>query len=116
MTAPLPQRIVPFYGDQLAAVQHEDGTIFVVFNRLCDNLGLNRYGQVQRVKRSEVMKEGFITITVATEGGPQTVQCLRIDLLPLFLTGVQAKKVKEDLQEQLFHYQKEAAQVLWQAF
>ena len=33
------QRIVPFYGDELVAVQQTDGNIFVHFGRLCENLG-----------------------------------------------------------------------------
>src|SRR2546421_3284541 len=107
MADALPQRVVPFYGDELLAIQQSDGAVFVVFNRLCENLGLDRSGQVQRVKRHAVMSDGLTTITVETSGGPQQVQCLRIDLLPLFLSGVQAKKVKMELQAKLIHYQKE---------
>jgi uncharacterized protein DUF1016 len=44
MLDPLPQRLVPFYGDELIAVQNPDGTIFVLFKGLCDNLGLDRFG------------------------------------------------------------------------
>ena len=43
----LPQRTVHFHGDDLVAVQQPDGTIFVVFIRLCENLGLNRLAQVR---------------------------------------------------------------------
>jgi hypothetical protein len=46
MDSPLAQRIVPFYGDELVAVQQPDGTILVLFSRLCENLGLQRAGQV----------------------------------------------------------------------
>jgi hypothetical protein len=116
MSAPFPQRVVPFYGDELIAVQQEDGLIFVLFNRLCENLGLKRWSQVQRVQRHTVMNDGLVTLPVETEGGAQQVQCLRIDLLPLWLSGVQATRVKDELQEKLIRYQKEAAQVLWQAF
>jgi hypothetical protein len=112
----LPQRIVPFYGDEIIAVQNADSTIFVLFNRLCDNLGLNRPGQLQRIQRHAVLKEGLTLLTIQTDGGPQTLQCLRIDLLPLWLSGVQAARVKPELQDKLIRYQAEAAQVLWQAF
>lgn len=116
MSESLPARIVPFYGDELVAVQHQEGDVLVVFGRLCDNLGLDRSGQVQRVQRHEVLREGLVTVPVQTEGGVQQMQCLRLDLLPLWLSGVQAKRVKEHLQEQLIHYQREAAQVLWREF
>jgi len=87
MTTPLEQRIVPFYGDELVAVQRPDSTIFVLFARLCDNLGLRRYSQARRVQGHAVLNEGLIELTIETEGGAQVAQCLRIDLLPLWLPG-----------------------------
>jgi hypothetical protein len=110
------QRIVPFYGDELFAVQHPDGTIFVLFARLCENLGLKREGQVRRVQRHAVLSEGLTSLPVRTDGGVQTAQCLRLDLLPLWMSGLQAQRVKAELQPKLLAYQKEAAVVLWQAF
>jgi P22_AR N-terminal domain len=116
MSDVLPQKIVPFYGDELVAVQQPDGTIFVLFARLCDNLGLNRRPQVLRIQRHTVLSQGLITLTVQTDGGPQQAQCLKLSLLPLWLSGVQANRVKDELQDTLIRYQHEAADVLWQAF
>jgi len=116
MLSPLQPRIIPFYGDELVAVRQDDGQIFVLFARLCDNLGLRRYSQARRVQNHAVLSEGFTTLTTETEGGPQAGQCLRLDLLPLWLSGVQAGKVKNDIKEKLIRYQREAASVLWQAF
>lgn len=110
------QRIVPFEDGELVAARQSDGTSLVAFNRLCENLGLNRRGQVQRVQRHTIMNRGLIALTVDTEGGPQTIQCLRLDLLPLWLSGIQASRVKPELQEKLIRYQEEAATVLWDAF
>jgi hypothetical protein len=116
MTEPLEQRIVRFYDDELVAVQHFVGAIYVVFPRLCDNLNLKRSAQVRRIQNHTVLKEGFITLTIQTQGGPQETQCLRLDLLPLWLSGLQIKRVKEELQPKLERYQREAAAVLWEAF
>lgn len=116
MSDTLPQKIVPFQGDELIAVQQSAGTIFVLFSRLCENLGLARRGQVLRVQRHAVLSQGLITLQVQTDGGPQQLQCLKLSLLPLWLSGVQASRVKEDLQDKLIRYQHEAADVLWQAF
>ncbi|MEN9938210.1 MAG: hypothetical protein RLZZ387_4789 [Chloroflexota bacterium] len=116
MTTALHQHIVPFYGDDLVAVQQPDGTILVLFSRLCDNLGLRRYSQARRVQSHTILREGFVELMIQTEGGPQVAQCLRIDLLPLWLSGIQASKVKQGIQEKLVRYQRDAAQVLWQAF
>ncbi len=116
MTEALPQHIVPFYGDELVAVQQPDGAIFLVFARLCENLGLNRLAQVRRVQRHAVLQDGLVQLTVQTPGGPQTMQCLQLDLLPLWLSGLQASRVKEEIQDKLIRYQREAAFVLWDAF
>lgn len=116
MNEPLEQRIVPFYGDELAAVQQPDSTIYVLFTRLCENLGLARRPQVLRVQRHAILSKALVTLQVHTEGGAQDVQCLRVDLLPLWLSGVQASRVKESLRPKLVRYQEEAALVLWQAF
>jgi len=117
MTQILPQKIVSFYGDELIAVQIEDGTIYAPFNRLCENMKLDRVGQVQRIRRHEVLRDALVMLTIDTPGGPQTVQCLRIDVLPLWLSGVQAGRITDpELREKLIRYQKEASIVLWQAF
>ncbi len=71
---------------------------------------------MRRIQRHTVLTEGLVSITVETEGGPQEAQCLRLDLLPLWLSGLQARRVKEELQPKLVQYQREAAIVLWQAF
>ncbi|MFP4441104.1 MAG: phage antirepressor N-terminal domain-containing protein [Chloroflexaceae bacterium] len=112
----LPQHKIPFYEDELMAVQQPDGVIFAILPQLCDNLGVTREGQTRRIQRHAVLSEGLVTLKVQTEGGTQTVRGLRIDLLPLWLSGIQASRVKEELRHKLVRYQREAAFVLWQAF
>ena len=116
MTTSLQQRIVPFYHDELIAVQQPDGTIFVLFSRLCENLGLERTAQTRRVQRHAVLSKGLMALDIQTTGGVQSLQCLKLSLLPLWLSGVQASRIKPELQEQLIRYQEEAADVLWRAF
>lgn len=116
MTEPLPQRVVPFYNDKIVAVQQNDGTIFVLFSHLCENLGLSRWTQSRRVQSHAVLSTGLITLPIETPGGPQEIQCLRLDLLPLWLAGVSARRADETVRERLVRYQTEAAQVLWREF
>jgi hypothetical protein len=116
MSHSLIPHVVSFYGDELIAVQQPDGTIFVLFARLCENLGIGRESQVRRIGRHDVLRQGLITLTVQTDGGSQQAQCLKLSLLPLWLSGLQASRVKESLQDKLLRYQHEAADVLWQAF
>jgi len=116
MAEALTQHTVLFHGDEIVAVQQDDAIVFVVFSLLCGNLNLERTSQARRVQRHEVLRSGFATLPIKTEGGIQNMQCLRLDLLPLWLSGVQASRVKEELREKLIRYQREAAFVLWEAF
>lgn len=116
MSEALPQKSVQFYDDELYAVQQDDGTIFAVFPRLCDNLEVSRSSQSRRIKKHAILNEGFVVLTLQTPGGAQKAQCLRLDLLPLWLSGLQLKSVRADIQPKLERYQREAASVLWTAF
>jgi ferritin-like metal-binding protein YciE len=51
-----------------------------------------------------------------TEGGVQTAGLLRVDLLPLWLTGLSTKAIRPEMKPRLDRYQDEAAKVLWEAF
>lgn len=111
------QKTVVFYGDKLIATQVRDtGAIFVPLNHLCDNLGIARPRQMQRVRDHAVLSRGFVALTIETAGGAQEMQCLRLDLIPLWLTGINANRVAPIVQEKLIRYQGEAAAVLWAAF
>lgn len=111
------QKTVLFYGDELIAVQTGDmGNIFVPLSRLCDNLGIDRRRQAQRIRDHEVLSRGFVTLPIETSGGEQEAQCLRLDLIPLWLAGVNANRVSPAVKAKLIQYQAEAASVLWAAF
>ena len=116
MNGPLVHRIVPFHGDELIAVQQPDGTVYVHFGRICDNLGLSRPSQARKVAAHSVLQTGMVSLPIETEGGLQTAHCLRVDLLPLWMAGLHASRVKAQMRPKLERYQAEAAQVLWQAF
>lgn len=111
------QRTVTFYDDELIAIQEPNsGAIYVPLTRLCDNLGIQRYRQVQRIRQHPVLQRGLETLTIDSGGGLQEAQCLRIDMIPLWLSGVNANRVKPEIRDKLIRYQTEVADVLWQAF
>ncbi len=111
------QKTVSFYGDMIVAVQDADsGVIYVPVGRLCDNLGVQRRNQMDRLRDHEVLARGLTSLVVQTEGGPQETECLRLDLIPLWLTTINPKRVNEEVRAKLVRYQIEAASVLWAAF
>jgi hypothetical protein len=111
------QREVVFYDDALTAVRADDSQIYVAIKSLCEALGIATAAQTRRIKRSKVLEKGFKGITIlVTPGGRQTAGMLRVDLVPLFMTGISTNAVKEEIRPKLERFQDEAAKALWEAF
>ena len=51
-----------------------------------------------------------------TPGGRQRVGMLRVDLIPLWLSGLDTNRIKEEVRPKVKQYQREVAKVLWEAF
>ena len=113
----LEPRTIDFYGDQILAVEEaESRRVFVPLARLCDNLGIDRPTQTQRIQEHEVLRTGLVSLRLQTPGGPQETQCLRLDLIPFWLAGINSRRVRAAVREKLVLYQRECAAVLWDAF
>jgi len=117
------QREVEFYGDELIAVRAADGHIYVSVRHLCDALGLDRTAQVRRIRRQEILDDAYKGGAILTPpskggvgGGRQQLGLIRVDVVPLFLTGVSVNSVREEIRPKLARFQREAAKVLWEAF
>lgn len=116
------QREVSFYEDELTAVRADDAHVYVSVRHLCNALGLARQPQVQRIKRHRVLAEGYaggiimIPPGPSGGGGQQTAGLLRVDLVPLWLSGVRTSMVKKEIRPKLERFQVEAAKILWEAF
>lgn len=107
--APTDQRIVPFMGDNLVAALTAPGDIYVSLNGMCKALGLNRRGQEQRILRTGELAAGLRRIPLATRGGAQKMNCLRIDKIGLWLAGVESDRVKGPFAAKIRAYHKELA-------
>ena len=111
------QREVEFYGDELTAVMAEDNQVYVSVRHMCHALGLNVQAQTRRIRRQEILADGYKGVAMmATPGGKQRGSVLRVDLVPLWLSGIDTSRVKEEIRPKLKRFQKEAAKVLWEAF
>ena len=117
VTVPTRERVINFYGDPIYAAQTSDETIYIPLRPICEHLGLTWPGQWERVKKDPVLAEAVRSVRVTlTERGARTVLCLPLDLLPGWLFGIQAGRVKPELQEKITRYRRECFRVLWQAF
>lgn len=110
------QKQVVFYDDELTAIRADDGQIYVSVRHMCDALGLNIQAQTRRMRRHNVLRDGFMVAKMATIKGVRKSNILRVDLVPLWLTGISTNAVKDEIRSKLVRFQREAAKVLWEAF
>ena len=117
---PTREQIVDFYGDAILAAQTDDETIYVPLRPICDALGLGWSGQYERLKRDPVLSEmrrGVrVTRTPGTGGGTQEMIALPLKILPGWLFGISAARVRPELRDKILRYQRECYDVLWNAF
>lgn len=107
------QKNVDFYGDELTAVGGSDGQIYVSIRQMCESLAIDDNGRRQRMRRQPVLNEGIGVCKLHTPGGIQDTFVLRVDLVPLWLSGIRTSAVGEAIRPRLERFQREAAKVLW---
>ena len=117
------QKEVQFYDDSLIAVQAADGQVFVAVSQMCQVLGLDDRGQRRRIQNHRILAKGFARGDISSPpspdgrgGGRQEAGLLRVDLVPLWLAGIDISKATEEVRPKLERFQLEAAKVLWEAF
>jgi len=111
---PLEQHTIMFYGKPLVAVRLPDGTPAVVFNHLCENMGLERTAQVRRVRRKKATAKGFYSVRIETPNrGQQVVNALTLQVTPGWLFGVDASRAAPEIREDIERYQDECMDVLY---
>ena len=114
---------IQFNGSTLRAAQNVDGIIWVGVKWICEGLGLSE-GQTKKEQRrihtDLVLSKGGSNLILLTDGGRQSVLCLKLDFLPLWLAKIHItptiKKENPDLAERLVDYQLKAKDVLAAAF
>jgi hypothetical protein len=109
------QNTITFYGSDIIALQELDpNETYVPIVALCVALGIERAPQERRVRAHAVLAAGSRTLPVEFEDGRSApALCLRIDLIPLWLAGVEALKVNDEARPRLELFQRENASVLW---
>jgi len=103
--------------DTLLALRAEDGEIYVGMRSMCTSLGLQPNGQLRRIRADEVMAEGLRDVRVRTPTrGLQTVQGLRLDIVPYWLSGIEPRRAKPELHDRLVTYKRWVVRRVWEVF
>lgn len=108
--------VVPFHGHQLLTIRDGE-TIRVAMRPICEAIGLDWSAQLRRINRHPVLAEGVAMMATPSDGGSQETFTLPLDFLNGWLFGINASRVKPELQERLIEYQREcfgALAAYWQ--
>jgi hypothetical protein len=82
------QRAVSCLEQQVILVLDQHGSCWVSVPSACKALGLNARGQQQRIGRTPELTIGLCQIVLSTRGGPQHINCLKVELLSSWLEGL----------------------------
>lgn len=113
---PIEEKTVLFYGDELKGVVITPHLVYVPVRPLCDFLGVDWSSQRRRLVGDPVLSGEVRPVVISTDGGPQEMLCLPLDLLNGWLFGINPNRVRDDIRERLIRYQRECYRVLAAAF
>ena len=108
---------VEFHGARLITTLIE-GEPHVALRPICEAIGLDWAGQFSRIKRDPVLSSTVgVMPTVADDGKTREMVAMPVKFLNGWLFGVDANRVKPEVQERLLDYQRECFDALasyWQ--
>ena len=110
------RRVTLMEGDEVLAVRAEDGTIYLPLRPVCESLGLSYRPQRRRIQRDPALEEGMREIRLETGGGRQATPCLRLSVVPYWLSTVEVSRVRPDLQDKLLVYKRWVIDKVFEAF
>ncbi|HYU72228.1 MAG TPA: phage antirepressor N-terminal domain-containing protein [Ktedonobacteraceae bacterium] len=109
------QRTVHCLDQEVLLVLTEAGICYVSLPNSCAVLGLNVRGQLQRIQRTPQIFAGLRQLSVQTRGGSQRVNCLQMECILEWLSGINSRTAIGMLEVRANAYYaiiKEAAQQL----
>ncbi|MBC8163442.1 MAG: hypothetical protein H7Z42_19715 [Roseiflexaceae bacterium] len=101
--------------DIMAELELDPNQTYAPVAQLCERLGIAAAAQEKRIKAHSILKTGARPVEIDDENGTRRVLGLRLDLIPVWLTTLEAKQVSEQMRPKLELVQAEAASLLWQA-
>jgi hypothetical protein len=93
---PARQDTIQFQEKPLVVVRLPDGQPGVVLRWLCENLHLAINGQVERIKRTEVIADDLVYVRVQTDGGPQIMPTLVLRAVPYWLATIDTRRMEKN--------------------
>jgi len=109
---------IDFHGAKLVAIAGDrpENTL-VAMPPIVEGMGLNWEGQRKKIMAHPVLSKGASVTVVPSEGGPQEMTCLSLDLLNFWLATIHPDRIKDEaVRAKVIEYQTECARVLFNHF
>lgn len=113
---PTRQEVVALFDRVIVAVSLPDGRIAATLTSLCESLGLTQPSQSRRIRLDEVLRDELVEAVIQTGGGTQVMVVLTAWAIPLWLTGIQVRKVAEEKRPAILAFKKQAANAPYEHF
>jgi hypothetical protein len=110
------QALISFHHDKILGVRLPDGRIGVTLLSLCKMLKIAKHGQMERIRRDEVLSKYLVLVIIETARGPQAVEVLIAQAIPTWLTGLQPSMVAPEKRAMILALKEEAVEVLYRHF
>src|SRR6266571_5205227 len=112
---PIRQETILFYEKPLIGVILPDERPAVVLRSLCDNLQLDRVGQIRRIRRTEAIAEDLISnVRIEYEDGPaKHAHVLLLHAVAYWLATIEVSRVRPEIRPDILYYQKKAVDALY---
>lgn len=105
-------KTVRFYGGEIVTAER-NGMYYAAMKPICEAIGVDANGQIQRIKRHPVLSESVCIIhAVAEDGKQREMIMLPLKYLNGWLFGIDVNKVSADVKDKLIAYQRECFEVL----
>jgi hypothetical protein len=110
------QATAVFADVEITAVLAEDGFIYASLPHLCRALGLDMESQRERIDEHAILTGGLLQFDLVSGIRVITSWCLRANLISLWLTLVPVKRLKQERQQRIYHFQQKAGDALDRLF
>lgn len=102
---------VDFHGQSIIAIKNGE-EIRVSVASICNNIGIQVEAQRKRIHRHPVLSKGESMMNFPSDGGYQEMLTLPLRLIPGWLMGIDANRVKSELRDAVIVHQEECFDVL----
>jgi hypothetical protein len=102
---------VDFYNEAIISIQDEQGQIWVPVRRICENIGVAYAKQITKLQNDPKFN-CTLKYTIASDNKNREMLVLPLEELNGWLFSINSNKVREDLRDKLYRYQRECLRVL----